>query len=258
MKQSIHSLCRRAAPALLAVLVLSVLLLAGCGINNPYPRGSYERALTFHEAGKHREAVDAYSAFLRRSPTDSLAAQAQFEKAMSYMEEKEFPLAAVELQILRQEYPTSEWVERALYEEARAHYLEIGRIQRDVTPALESRVLFASFVRAYPSSPLVPEAQQYLIDISDVLVRKEFGAIKVYRQFKRFEAEAITLDRLLVEEPLTTLRDEILIRRARVALKLEDPDAARDAAGRLLAEFPESGHAGEARRIQDRLPAPTP
>jgi outer membrane protein assembly factor BamD len=255
VNQSFLCVNRRSA----AVLgVFGALMLAGCGMNNPHPVGSYERAQTFRDAGKHREAVDAYSAFLRRSPTDSLAAEAQYDKALSYLAEKEYPLAAVELQILRQEYPTSEWVEPALFQEARAHFLEVGRIQRDVTPALEARVLFSSFVRTYPSSPLVPEAQDYLRKISDVMVRKEFGAIQVYRQLKRMEAIAITLDRLLLEEPLTTLRDEVLIRRARLARETGDPATARTMAERLLAEQPQSRFRNEAGDILEDLPAPTP
>lgn len=247
---------RRAALAAAASTILLALLLGGCGMSNQFPVGSYERAQTFQEAGKHREAVDAYSAFLRRSPTDSLAAQAQFEKAQSYLASKEYPLAAVELQILRQEYPTSEWVEQALFEEARAHFLEVGKVQRDVTPALEARVLFTSFLRAYPASPLVPEAQAHLVKISDLLVRKEFGAIRVYRQLKRREAVAISLDRLLLEEPLTTLRDEVLIRRARLAVELDEPDVARRTCEQLQADHPQSRFVGEARRILNGLPAP--
>jgi len=228
--------------------------MAGCGAHNPYPPGSYERAAAYREHGKHREAVDAYAAFLRRSPTDSLAAQAQFEKAQSYMAEKEYPLATVELQILRQEYPTSELVEQAVFEEARAYLLQVGRTERDVTPAYDARLRFDSFLDTYPTSPRLPEVRQYLVEISDLIVRKRLSQLSVYERMGRREAMAITLDRLIEEEPLSTLRGGIMLRRAHLARDLDDPLTARELCADLMTEYPHTGEAASAADLLAELP----
>jgi outer membrane protein assembly factor BamD len=232
--------------------------LAGCGYSNPHPAGTYERALAYADHGKHREAVDAYTAFLRRSPTDSLAARAQLEKARSYFATKEYPLAAVELQILRQEYPNSDLLEEALFEEARAHLLQVGGIQRDVTPAREARVLFRSFLQTYPASTRADEARRHLVAISDVLALKQLGVVEVYRQLRKPDAMAVTLDRLIEEEPETTHRDRILLERARLALRRDDAPRAREVLELLLRERPDSARAAEARKLLDGLPAAAP
>jgi len=244
-------------PLLIPAAALAVSLaaaLAGCGYTNPYPAGSYERALAFTDRGKHREAVDAYTAFLRRSPTDSLAARAQLEKARAYFATKEYPLAAVELQILRQEYPNSELVEEALFEEARSHLLQVGGVERDVTPAREARVLFRSYLQAYPDSPRAEAARAHLVEISDVLALKQLGVVEVYRQLHKPDAMAVTLDRLLAEEPETRHRDRILMDRARLALQRGEEPRAREVLETLLRERPDSELAGEARRLLDGLP----
>jgi len=225
----------------LTVLLLAMLL-SGCGATNPYPPGSYDRALAFQENGKHHEAVAAYSAFLRRSPTDSLAARAQFEKAMSYMEVKEYPLAAVELQILRQEYPTSDFVEHAVFEEANAFYRQVGRIERDITPAYDARYRYQTFLESYPVSSYVPEARERIVDISDMIVGRN-GAV------------AVTLDRLVEAEPLSRLRPDVMLRRARLARDTDDHDIALDLAARIMDEYPVSAAAAAAADLARDLKA---
>jgi len=246
----VRSRAQRFGGPLLAACLLLAVGLVGCGAHNPHPPGSYERAAAYREHGKHREAVDAYAAFLRRSPTDSLAAQAQFEKALSYIAEKEYPLAAVELQILRQEYPTNPLVEQAVFEEARAYVLQVGRTERDITPAYDARLRFDAFINAYPASSLAPEAQRYLVEISDLIVRKRLDQLAVYERLRRREAVAITLDRLIEEETASGLRAGVMLRRARQALDMDDPAAARELCGRIVSEYPLTD---EARRASDLL-----
>ena len=250
---TVRSRAQRCGGPLLAACVLLAAGLIGCGAHNPHPAGSYERAAAYRESGKHREAVDAYAAFLRRSPADSLADQAQFEKALSYIAEKEYPLAAVELQILRQEYPTSPLVEQAVFEEARAYILQVGRTERDITPAYDARLRFDAFLNTYPASPLVPEARSYLAEISDLIVRKRLDQLAVYKRLGRREAMAITLDRLIEEETASGLRAGVMLRRARLALDMGEPATARELCGRITSEYPASN---EARRANDLLDDP--
>jgi len=238
----------------LTVLLLAMLL-SGCGATNPYPPGSYDRALAFQENGKHHEAVAAYSAFLRRSPTDSLAARAQFEKAMSYMEVKEYPLAAVELQILRQEYPTSDFVEHAVFEEANAFYRQVGRIERDITPAYDARYRYQTFLESYPVSSYVPEARERIVDISDMIVLKRLKQLSVYKRLGRNGAVAVTLDRLVEAEPLSRLRPDVMLRRARLARDTDDHDIALDLAARIMDEYPVSAAAAAAADLARDLKA---
>ena len=93
------------------------------------------------------------------------------------MAEKEYPLAAVELQILRQEYPTSELVERAVFEEARAYLLQVGRNERDITPAYDARLRFLTFMEPIPPRPCGPRSRDYLVEISDMIVRKRLDQL---------------------------------------------------------------------------------
>ncbi len=241
---------RPAAHAVLtaAAAVLLALALSGCGAGNPHRVGTYERGAFFADRGKDVEAVTAFEAFVRRSPTDSLAALAQYRKAQSYMNLREFPLAAVEFQILRKDYPTSELIEDAMFQEGVAYFAQVGRVERDITGAYEARLHFLKFSQEYPGSERMPEVVEYMQEISDLMVRKRLAQVKVYRQLGRHEAVAITLDELIKDEAASRLLPEVLWQRARNANRLVDPETEEAMYRRLVDEYPDSPEAGRARR----------
>ena len=232
---------------LAAVPVLTLaFVMAGCGASNPYPPGSYERGVFFAEHGKDVEAVAALESFVRANPTDSLAAEAQYLKGLTYMEMGEYPLAAVEFQILRKDYPISDKVEDALFQEGVAYFEQVGRIERDITGAYEARLHFLKFSQEYPQSVHMPEVTDYMARISDLMVKKRLEQIKIYKQLKRYQAVAITLDDILIEEAGSSLIPEVMWERAMAARKLEDPDTEARMYERLITEFPDSRYTSKA------------
>jgi len=226
----------------LATLVALTTLLAvgGCSLKNPHAIGSLERARFWNEHEHYQEAADAYEVFVRQNPTDEQAPQAQFEKALAYMQIKEYPLAAVELQILAQDHPTSPLVEDASFRQGECYYFQVGRLERDVTPAYEARLHWLEFARRYPTSRYMPEVRRYMQEIADLMVRKQMRAVEIYTHLRRPDAAALVLDRILEDEPAASILDEVLLKRAQMARRLDDPEAAVAAYRRLLDEFPES------------------
>lgn len=248
----------RAVVTILAVAG-ALALGAGCGTKNPYPPGTFERAARYAENEDFQLAADAFGTFVRQNPADSLAAEAQYRKAMSYMELHEYPLAAVELQILQKDYPNSPLVEDAMFREGEAYLAQVGRLERDVSGAYDAREHFRKFARRYPDSAHIPDVRARLTEISDLLVRKRLQAARVYEQLGRWEAVAITLDHIIDEEPDSALLDQVLLQRAEVAQRLYDPATARAMYTRLLTAYPDSDLAGRARDGLAALgPAPVP
>ena len=254
------SVPHRIVATALAAACLLLAVVTGCGTGNPYPPGSYERGVYFVEKENRVEAVAALESFVRHNPTDSLAAEAQFLKAMTTMEMKEFPLAAVEFQILRKDYPTSERVEEAFFQEGVAYYRQSGRIERDISGAIDARRHFQDFLVKYPETPLRAQAEEYLLEISDLVVKKRLRQCKVFRQLNRPEAIVLALESILKQEPGSRLIDRVLLERGKIAEKLDDTAAAEAAYSRLVAEHPESDLADDARSALDGLreaePAP--
>lgn len=228
------------------LILVSAFALGGCGTTNPYPPGSFERGQFFVEHDNFTDAIPALETFVRHNPTDSLAVQAQFMKARTLMELEQYPLAAVEFQILRKDYPTSPLVEDAFYYEGIAYLDQVENIERDVTGAYEARIHFLEFSQEFPNSKYMTEVVEKMREISDLMVRKRIQQIKIYSQLKRYNAVAMTLDIVLVDEAGSGLLDEVLFRRAEVAVRLEDYGTAETMYKRLLDDFPESDFTGKA------------
>lgn len=235
------------ARAVVIILAVAGALVAGCGTKNPYASGTFERAAHFEENGSYQFAADAFGVYVRQNPADSLAAEAQYRKGLAYIQLKEYPLAAVELQILQKDYPNSPRVEDAMFQEGEAYLRQVGRLERDVSGAYNARAHFRKFARAYPNSPHMPEVRARLTEISDLLVRKRLQAAHVYQQLGRWEAVGITLDHIIDEEADSALLDQVLLQRAEVAERLYDPATARTMYTRLITAYPDSPLAGRAR-----------
>jgi outer membrane protein assembly factor BamD len=248
---------RRAAILICATVALLPLLfsLGGCGTRNPYPPGSFERGQRYYEKNKPHEAVEVFNTFIRQNPTDSLAAKAQYLKALSYIEIKEYPLAAVELKILRKDYPTSELVEDAYFYEGVAYFKQVGRIERDVTGAYDARAHFLKFLEFYPNSEYAEQARDYLQQVSDMVVRKRLSAANVYRHLGEHGAVMVVMETTLLEEADSSLLAEVLYRLGEAAYRLGESDKARTAYQRLVDEYPDSRYAGAARGRLNSLPA---
>ena len=235
------------------ILLLGVGLLGGCGASNPYPKGTFERAQFYVENENHLEAVAALESFVRYNPTDSLAAEAQYLKAMVYMDTGEYPLAAVEFQILRKDYPTCNRIEDSYFQEGVAYFSQVGRIERDVTGALEARLQFLKFSQEFPTSSYMPEVIDYMQQISDLMVRKRLQQAKVFRQLGRWEAVETTLGIALEEEGASTLIDQVIWERARAAARLWHFEIATEMYGLLINDYPDSKYASRARSALDEM-----
>lgn len=243
---------------LAAGLVLAAVfggLVAGCAGSNPNPPGTLDRADYYASRGKRLEAVAAYEAFVRHNPTDSLAAEAQFRKAMVYMDLKEYPLAAVEFQILRKDFPTSDRVEEASFQEGLSYERQVGNVERDASGAYQAREHFLRFKESYPQSTRMAAVDAELTAISDLVVRKRLAQVEVFRQLKRWKAVAVVLDGLIADEGGSTLLPQALWERAEAAERLAEPAVAATYYQRLAESFPQDRRAAAAAESAARLRA---
>ncbi|MFT5315001.1 MAG: outer membrane assembly lipoprotein YfiO [Candidatus Krumholzibacteriia bacterium] len=232
--------------AAITVLAAVVWMCNGCAPSNPYPPGTFDRAKHYFDNDKDLEAVAAFEAFVRHSPLDSMAAEAQYLRAKTYLVMQEYPLAAVEFQIMRKDYPNSPFVEDALFGEGEAYLFQVGRVERDLTGALEARNHFLEFSQTYPNSDYMSQVIAYLEEISDLVVKKRLEQVKVYGQLKRYSAIAIVLDDVIVKEATSSLIPEVMWERAKVAIKLDDPDTAAEMYEGIIGRYPDGDYADSA------------
>jgi TolA-binding protein len=90
------------------------------GFTNDEAVQSYRKAATLHGAGRYSDAMLAFTGFLEKYPDHALAGSAQFYVGDCYFKQKEFKLAAAELERVLTSYDRSAHVADSLQELAEA------------------------------------------------------------------------------------------------------------------------------------------
>jgi len=162
-------------------------------------------------------------------------------------------------------HPTSPKVDYAAYRAALSWFREIpgdffllpSSISKDQGSTQGAARELKAFIKNYPESQYVPEAQKALDATIDKLAQHELLVATFYRKEERWKAVALRLETLLEKYPESKRRPEALLSLSEAYAKLERPDDAREALERLVASDPDSEQAAQARErlAQSKAPA---
>src|SRR6202041_3070890 len=170
-----------------------------------------------------------------------------YDRAMLSVKKARYTEARLDFQTLINTYPDSEYLAKAAEDEFRA------------------------FLLKYPQSSYVPQAEQSLRNVQEILADGEFGIAKFYYVKKDYRASAARLVEVTGRYPLYSGSDEALwmlgdvYQRARQAVKNEDEknhwaDLAAKCYSRIVQDYPSSTLGGSAKeRLKSmNLPVPAP
>ena len=154
-----------------------------------------------------------------------------------------------------------------------AHYKLMEKADRDNSHAEAAEDEFRTFLLKYPQSPFVPQAEQSMRNVQEILAGGEFGIARFYYLKKDYRASAARLVEITGRYPLFSESDDALwmladvYQRAKQASKNEDDknhwaDLAAKCYDRILQDHPSSSLAGGAKErlkaMNMPIPAPNP
>ena len=173
-----------------------------------------------------------------------------FDRSMDFMKHSKYEQARTTLQVLINTYPDSEYIARAKlaigdawYNEggttglaqaeieykdfitffpnmpeaaeaqlkvANIHYRQMEKPDRDATHARRAEEEYQQLILQFPDSKLVPQAQQRLREVQEVLAEKEFGVGKQYFMRESWPAAIARLQTAVDTYPLYSKAPEAL------------------------------------------------
>src|SRR3984957_14930340 len=152
-----------------------------------------------------------------------------------------------------------------------AHYKLMEKADRDNSHAEAAEDEFRTFLMKYPQSPFVPQAEQSMRNVQEVLAQGEYGIARFYYMKKDYRASAARLFEVTGRYPLFSENDEAfwmladVYQRARTASKQEDDknhwaDLAAKCYDSIVQNYPASSLAPLAKeRLKSmNLPIPAP
>lgn len=206
------------------------LLLLGCAGGIPSvpnsPEAALEKGDAYFAREKYFQAQELYKGFLRKYPGHDRSDYAQFRLAESLFASEEFALASVEYRILVSNYGYSDYADDGFFKGALCDYHQSLKPPLDQTKRLEALDKLQQFVRVFPQSPLVPEAQDHIQMIHAKLAEKAFANARFYLKRKRPVSALIYLDKIIANYPNNDFWARAFYFKGKILLERGDRDEA--------------------------------
>ncbi len=224
---------------LCAVLLFAAALQSGgCAGGLPSIPNSPEDIMAkgdhYFSRGKYFQAKELYRAFMAKYPGHDWSDKAQFFLAESEFNDKQYPLAAVEYRVLVSNYGYSEYVDDAFFKTAMCALRQSPKSVLDQSKSFEALSLFDQFIRTFPNSSLIEEANTHIGDIHKKLAEKDFDNAMFYYHQKNFKSTAIYLDKIITNYPGNVFWLKSLYYHGTILLKTGDKEEARKEFERVI------------------------
>ncbi len=230
--------------ALAALALVSVL---GCSSSRGLSRK--ERADRSFARRDWSAAIQDYQLYLEDSGLGAEAMLAHFMLGRAYLENGDYPTAAVEFEIFQRDYPRSDSLAAAAFYEALCWVKQSPPYDRDATPTLKAIQVLDDFLLDFPTSPQAPWAASARAAMQEKLAEKSLSIARLYQRMKRPQAAVLYYEKLLREQPESAQAESGLLELIALQLKTGDRAEAERLATRAAALRPDSELARRARAL---------
>ncbi len=232
----------------------------------------YDRALVAIKHARYTEGRLDFQTLINTYPDSEYLAKAKLGVADSFYKEggtSSLTQAIEEYKNFIVFFPFLDEAAYAQMQVGMAHYKLMEKADRDNSHAEAAEDEFRAFLLKYPQSPFVPQAEQSLRNVQEILAQGEFGIARFYYTKKDFRASLARLVEVTERYPLFSESDDALwmmgdvYQRARQTVKNEDDknhwaDLAAKCYDRIVQDYPASSLAAGARERLKTMNMPIP
>lgn len=154
-------------------------------------------------------------------------------------------------------HPTHPRADYAAYRAALTYYQEIPSdfflvprsYEKDQTAVRGALKSMTDFIKNYPSSSYLPDAQKGLNEVRGRLAKHELHVADFYAHHGRWPAVAVRLESLVDNYPGAGYDQDALFRLNEVYQRLNQPERAKEALRKVIDRFPGTDAAERARKL---------
>lgn len=211
----------------------------------------FQRGEDFYGRRKWTRARTWYQNVYENYPSDPLGRRSLLRIADTYFMQGD-PVNLVEAQYKYRDfinrYPGSDKADYAMLQIAMVSYKQMDKPERDQQKTREAVEKFNDMLRAYPHSPLRPEAETRLQDVLDHLARHEHVIARYYMKRGSYDAAVKRLNYLIDNYHGYREKDAVFFDLAQSLERLGRNGEAKLYYDRVVTEFPRSRMADRARQ----------
>jgi len=235
------------------IVTLIFVALTSCSGHKIKPNLSAEermkRAEKMFTEEDYLDAKTEFRIIILNYPGGSLSDKAQYYYAECHSKLKEYILAVEEYKKLIRAYPNSEYVDDAQYRIAMSSFKLSPKFSLDQTYTEKAIEEFQRFLEDYPGSPLVPEANNFLLKCRGRLAEKNFKVGESYRKRALFSSAIIYYDYVLDNFYDTSFAEKSLWEKAECYRQLGDETQAEKFYRLYLEKYPKSSRADKIKNL---------
>jgi outer membrane assembly lipoprotein YfiO len=230
-----------------ALALLAGALLSGCGGPDVPPGASPVDTLAFAEKKiaeeDYLDAVTILEGFIRANPGASVVPQAKLRLGDARFELEDYALARAEYDDIIRDYPTSPYAEEARWKIVRCSYASIHGYDRDPTETEMTVQLVEAFLRDYPNTKFLDDANKVLGECRDRLGRREFETGRFYERRSRPRSAMIQYQFVFNHYPDTLWGRKALLRIGEIQRERNQNEQAIESFKKLVEIAPGSDEA---------------
>ncbi len=252
-------------------VALGATLLAGCfGKKNSTPAAGtsaepdkvlYDKAGQDLKHGRYEVGRLALQTLINTYPDSEYLAKAKLEIGDSYYKEggtSGIKQSIVEYKDFITFFPFLDEAAYAQMQIAMGHYRQMEKPDRDRAEAVQAEAEFQTFVEKYPNSPLLPQAEQHLRDVQEVLAEGNFRVASFYYLRGVYRAAGARLIELTNRYPLYSQADKANWMLGQIYEKAEHNEIAAKYYSRIVKDYPLSPLAGDSKNKLAKFGVPVP
>ena len=255
----------------LSTAVLACTLLTGClgkkkaapvaGTSAEPDKVLYSKATDDIKHGKYTVGRLGLQTLINTYPDSEYLAKAKLGIGDSYY--KEGGMAGLKQSIVEYKdfitfFPFLDESAYAQMQIAMGHYRQMEKPDRDHSEVVQAEAEFQTFLEKYPSSPLVPDAEQHLREVQEVLAEGNFRVAEFYYIRNAYKAAGARLLELVNRYPLYSEADRANWMLGQIYEKTEHNEIAARYYARIVKDYPQSSLTGEAKARLTKFGMPVP
>lgn len=196
----------------ICAIIFILYVFTSCGTKRQMPPldadAEFERAQYYYENKKYSDAISAFERVLFYHPSSAYVDDAQYWLAMAYFEQKDYSQAITEFDYLIRNFPTSSFLEQAYLNRTKAHFYSAPNYTKDATELEQTLRLLDQFLTRFPNSQHTNEVRELILDVRNRLAKKELENAKLYIRIGEEDAALLYFDYVLTTYPETDVAAE--------------------------------------------------
>ncbi len=198
---------------ILAVILLSIT--TACNpyqkmLNNPDVAAKYKAAEAYYNTGEYRRANRLYEQILPSYRGKPQAQRVIFFFANSYLQTKDYYLAAYQFESFIKSFPKSDKLQEASFLAAKCYYMLSPRYSLDQANTNDALDKLQIFIDNFPNSEYLAEANTYVQELQTKLEKKDFEISKQYHTIRDYKSAINAFDNFISSYPGTPFREDAL------------------------------------------------